>query len=140
MAREVCVEYKEILSKKDGYRLNVYAVERNSRSRVLESIDSLTQDKKDEVINLLQKMAENGTEYKSPKVKWRLAKYSYGELKPHGHRFFFFVKVNENLILFDYEEKKKGSLKSDIYKRLQTEMKYYEREFERFTSGNKENL
>ncbi len=70
-------------------------------------------------------------DYKSPSIKKNLKKYSYGEIKPKGHRIFYFKKCGNNYILFNYAEKKKNSLGDAFYKRLEKEKSEYEEKFKK---------
>ena len=110
---------------------NLYAVVRKDRCEVKEEIDKLDDTMIDEIISIASFMAtvEN---YKSKKLKWTLKKYSYGELRPEGHRVFFFRKCGKNIIFFGYHEKKKDSILDELYERLEKEKQIYEKEFEQF--------
>ena len=91
----------------------------------------MERDTQDEIRDILSHMAtvEN---FKSPKIRLNLRKYSYGEIKPKGHRVFYFKKCGNNIILFDYRIKKKASLDDKVYKQLEKEKVYYEQEFIKF--------
>jgi hypothetical protein len=109
----------------------VFYIIENGRSQVIDSFKKLPADSQDEIKVLIKKMATIRN-FGSDKIRWRLqSKYTYGELKPRGHRFFFFIKFGNNIIFFKYSEKKKDSLGDSFYKRLETEKKRYEAEFEK---------
>ena len=130
------IEFRKILSKNAKIKHNVYAVVKNSKSQVLNNFKNLQPDTRDKVKDLITKMAIYGNEYNSTDIRWKMRKkYDYGELKPHGHRFFFFIKVEDNIIFFRYAEKKKDSLGDKTYKKIQKEKDKYEKEFERYISG-----
>ncbi len=124
------VVFQELRIRAKGKQLfQIYFVVENGKSQVMDGFRNLPQDKKDEVKDLIIKMAtvEN---FKSNKIRWRLQKkYSYGELKPKGHRFFFFLKFAHNIIFFKYAKKKKDSLGDQFYKNTESEKRRYEREF-----------
>jgi hypothetical protein len=129
------VEFREIPIKgKPVYKI-FYTLE-NGRSKVMESFIKLPKVKREEIISIMQKMAKN-EDYKSQKVRRIMqAKYDYGEVKPHGHRFFYFIKCGKNYVYFKYLSKKADSLKDEIYKKIQKEMDYYAEEFEKYIQGN----
>ena len=70
-------------------------------------------------------------------LRWRVHKYQYGEVKPKGHRFFFFIKYRENIVFFYYRRKKSDSLGDKTYREIDRKRKKYEKEFEKFIEGNK---
>ncbi len=110
---------------------NVYYVLENNRSKVMDHFRQLSKSEQDLIKDLIIKMAtvEN---FKSPKIKYNLRGYDYGEIRPMPHRFFFFQRYGNNIIFFDYIMKKKSSLKDEIYKRLERDKERYEKEFEKF--------
>lgn len=110
---------------------HVFIAKKNGRSTVLDGLAGLSKSEQGEIRSIIKKMV-SVEGFKSPKVRWRLKKYSYGEIKPKGKRVFFFQKFGNNIILFDYKEKKKGSLGDKVYKALDKEREEYEREFEKF--------
>ena len=131
MSDDKIVFQKLPLPTKGKQLFQIYFVVKNGKSQVMDGYRSLPQDKKDEVKDLIIKMAtvEN---FKSDKIRWRLQKkYSYGELKPRGHRFFFFLKFGHNIIFFKYAKKKKNSLGYQFYKDTELEKNRYEREFKK---------
>ena len=91
----------------------------------------MTKDKSDEVQALISQMA-TVKDFKSPKIKYNLSKYNFGEIKPLPHRFFFFRKCGNNFIFFDYKVKKKRKLKDEVYKQINTRKLRYEEEFKKF--------
>ena len=95
----------------------VYYIIENNRPRVMDKFRSaLTPDEQDDVKSLISRMATREN-FQSPKIKWHLKKYDYGEIRPLPHRFFFF-KYGNNIIFFDYIEKKTPSLPYKIYKNI----------------------
>jgi hypothetical protein len=109
----------------------VFYVIENGKSQVMENFRRLSSDSQDEIKTLIYKMATTEN-FKSDKIRWRLQnKYSYGEIKPRGHRFFFFMKTGKNLIFFRYAEKKNDSLGDSFYKKLESEKRKYEELFEK---------
>ena len=115
---------------------DVYVVIENGRSEVMENFRALVPDEQDLVKDLIVKMA-TVEGFLSPKIKYHLRSYNYGEIRPLPHRFFFFQKYGENIVFFAYALKKKRSLGNDFYKRLDKERKRYEKEFERFIQGHR---
>lgn len=115
-----------------GKRINnVFYVVEKERAKVMESLLKLPKNIQDDFKILISKIAtiEN---YKSPKIKYSLNKYSFGEIRPFPYRFFFFRKCGNNIIFFHFEEKKKDSLKDEIYKRIEKEQLKYGKAFEEF--------
>lgn len=114
---------------------NIYVVIENGRSRFFDGIGKLTDTAKKDVRDLISRMAtvEN---FKSKQIKHCLTKYSYGEIKPLPHRFFFFQKCGKNFVFFEYKLKKKDSLRDYTYKHIETNKVRYEKEFQKFISGN----
>jgi hypothetical protein len=114
---------------------NIYYVIENNKSQVMDKFRDLTDDTKDEIKDLIIKMATI-KDFKSKKIRWRMhSKYSYGELKPRGHRLFFFIKFKNNIIFFKYAQKQKDSLGNKFYNQIEREKLYYEQEFEKFIQG-----
>jgi len=112
----------------------VFYVQEGKKSQVMDNFNRLPDDTKDEIKDLITKMA-TVKDFKSDKIRWRLkSTYSYGELKPKGHRLFFFLKLGNNIIFFKYSMKKKDSLGDSFYKRLELEKREYETEFEKSIS------
>ena len=92
------IEFREsTLPSKENYIFRVFYIIENGKSQVMDGFQGMPGGTMDEVKDLIIKMAtvEN---FKSPKIRWRLRKYTYGELKPKGHRFFFFTKFRNNII------------------------------------------
>lgn len=110
---------------------NVYYPLRNGRSPMMESFRKLERHEQALIIDLISKMA-TVQNFKSNMIRYRMKKYSYGEVTPHSHRFFFFQKYGKNIIFFGYVLKKKDSLNDEFYKELEKEKVFYEREFEKF--------
>lgn len=115
---------------------DIYFVIENNRSEVMEKFHDIDSDKKDLIKDLICRMATNNN-FKSPKIRYILRGYSYGEIRPMPHRFFFFQKCGNNLVFFSYILKKKDSFKDEVYKRLEEDKKKYEEEFQRFIKGNR---
>ena len=109
----------------------VYYVKENGRSYVMECFRSLNEEERGNIIALISRMA-TVRNFKSGMINHRLANYSYGELTPHPHRFFFFQKYSNYIIFFSYVLKKKNKLKDSFYRSLEKEKVFYEREFEKF--------
>ncbi|MCF8316983.1 MAG: hypothetical protein K9I71_12700 [Ignavibacteriales bacterium] len=114
---------------------DIFYVIENGRTKVMENFNALPSDLKDLVKDLLCRMATI-PKFKSPKIKYNLKGYNYGEIKPKPHRFFFFQKCGDNYIFFEYLLKKEDSLSDDIYKRINEMKEKYEEEFRRFISTN----
>jgi hypothetical protein len=114
----------------------VYYVVENRRSEVMDAFKKLNESEKTLIKSLINKMAtvEN---FKSPKIINHLQGYSYGEIRPMPHRFFFFHKYDNNIIFFAYKLKKKDSLTDSIYNQINEAKERYEREFEKFIRRNK---
>ena len=110
---------------------DVYLVIVNGRCKVLDSLNSLETNIKDEIIVILSYMA-TVKDFRSKKIRKMVKKYSYGEIKPFGHRVFFFKKCGNNIILFDYKIKKKGSLGDSVYKQIERKKIDYEQEFRKY--------
>lgn len=122
-------EYGPVLRK-------VYYVLKDGRSHMMESFKGLEKDERGLIIDLISKMA-TVQNFKSFMIKNHLKHYTYGELRPKPHRFFFFQIHGKHIIFFGYVLKKKDSLKDEFYKALQKEKETYDREFEEFlSSGN----
>jgi len=71
-------------------------------------------------------------DYKSPKIKWQMSNYNYGEIRPFPHRIFFFTSCGKNLIFFKCILKKKGNIPDSEYKRINRKKEVYERAFREF--------
>ncbi len=115
--------------------MHIYIVIENGRSIVFEALKQLDQKTRDQVIDLIRKMA-TVKNFRSPKIKYNLRKYNFGELRPMPHRFFFFQKCGNNLIFFDHVIKKKDSLGDKFYKNLAQKKEKYEQEFSNFIQRN----
>ncbi len=114
---------------------DVWHVIVNGKPVVLDSLLDLDESSRKETVDIISRMATREKYYGG--VEWRLKKRKYGEIKPWGHRFFFFVKFGENIVIFDYREKKrKGPLKSEVYKLVDKNREKYEEEFRRFINKN----
>jgi hypothetical protein len=74
--------------------------------------------------------------FRSPKIKYNLKGYNYGEIRPMPHRFFFFQKCGNNIIFFDYLLKKRDSFADSVYNELNKKKEKYATAFERFIQGN----
>ncbi len=112
---------------------DIYYVTENKRSKVMDNFQKLPNDLKDQIKVLISKMATNNN-YKSSAIKYNLKNYTYGEIRPMPHRFFFFQKCGNNYIFFDYVLKKTNSLDDDTYKLIENKKNIYEKEFEKFIS------
>lgn len=110
---------------------DVWHVLVNGKPIVFKHFTNLDESSQKETIDIISRMATREN-YRGG-VEWRLKKRKYGEIKPWGHRFFFFVKFGKNIVIFDYREKKRtGPLKSEIYKLVDKNREKYEEEFRRF--------
>jgi hypothetical protein len=78
---------------------DIYYVEENGRSPVNDNFSRLPDDTKDLIKALIINMAVEKN-FKSPKIKYNLKGYNYGEIRPMPHRFFFFQKCGNNYIFF----------------------------------------
>lgn len=127
------IEFKKVpIDDSYGKILNkVFIVIENGRCKVLDALNSLETDIRDEILVLISNIATIKN-FRSKKIRNMLKKYSYGEIKPSGHRVFFFKKYGNNIILFDYRIKKKNSLSDSVYKQIEKEKQYYEQEFRKF--------
>ena len=96
------------------------------------SIDKATRTKVRRIIGNMATIPE----YDSNSLRWMVHKYHYGEVKPKGHRFFFFIKCGMNIVFFEYREKKSDSLGDEVYKIIDQKREEYEREFEEFIKRN----
>jgi len=125
------VEFRELpIPSEENQIYRVFYVIERGRSQVMDGFQTMTDQRKDEVKALIIKMAtvEN---FESLKIRWSLKKkYKYGELKPRGHRLFFFVK-QRNIIFFRYARKKTNSLGDKFYKYTENLKRRYENEFEK---------
>ena len=107
---------------------NIYFALKNGRSEANEILQSVKENDRDRIIDLISRMA-TVRNYQSKQITWRLKEYPYGEIKPHPHRFFFFQIHGNNIIIFAYKEKKKNSLKDTIYKEIDREREIYAQKF-----------
>jgi len=114
----------------------IYYVIENDRSQVMQEFYSLSEEEKDLIKDLICRMA-TVQEFKSPKIKYNLKGYNYGEIKPLPHRFFFFQKLEKNIIFFFYAIKKKNQFNDSFYKELNKKKELYEQEFTKFISRNR---
>jgi hypothetical protein len=114
---------------------DVYYVIVNGKSEIMEIFRGLDADVQDDIKDLICRMA-TVHEFRSPKVKYNLTGYDYGEIRPMQHRFFFFQKCGNNIIFFEYRLKKANSLKSKVYQEINKNKETYETAFEQFIRGN----
>lgn len=131
------IEFKEIrISRKDyGEPIKkVYFVIENGRSSVMENFHQLDQQTQRQMKALISKMATIPN-YRSPSIRYTLTGYTYGEIKPKPHRFFFFQMSGNALIFFDYAVKKKDSLGADTYQYLQQKKERYEHAYRYYVQG-----
>ena len=110
---------------------NIYFIVENNRSKVMDNFRRLENIEKELIKDLIIKMAtiEN---FRSPKIKYQLKGYKYGEIRPMPHRFFFFQKCGKNIVFFEYTPKKKRALNDSFYKQLNRKKENYEKEFQKF--------
>ncbi len=80
----------------------------------MERFNSLPNDLKDLVKDLISRMA-TVPNFKSPKIKYNLKGYNYGEIRPMPHRFFF-QKCGNNYIFFEYMSPLKKLMQTVISK------------------------
>lgn len=127
------IEFRKINFEEPEERLvnKVYYVVENKRSDFEKYFYKMNHGDKAKTKRLLLKMAQNEN-FQSTMITYQLKKYSYGEIKPQPHRFFFFRKCGNNFIFFGYCKKKKNSLGDQFYKDLDKKRKRYEEAFERF--------
>jgi len=110
---------------------DVYVVIKNGRCKVVEALEALEKKDRNDIIDIISNMATTAN-FKSPKIRNKFRKYSYGEIKPKGHRVFYFKKFGNNIVLFNYSIKKKKSLGDPVYKKFEKEKQYYEQQFTEF--------
>ncbi len=115
---------------------DVWHVVKDSEPIVLsdyKSLDMATQRKVRRIIGSMATIPD----YKPKTVRWNAQnKYKFGEVKPKGHRFFFFIKCGMNIVFFEYREKKSNSLGDEVYKIIDQKREEYEQEFEEFLKRN----
>ena len=109
---------------------DIYYAEKNGRSQVMENFQSISRNDRDQIIDLISKMA-TVERFKSDNIKMNIKSYNYGELTPQPHRFFFFRKCGDNYIFFHYAKKKVLSFNDRFYRNLEREKDVYEEEFEK---------
>ena len=80
---------------------DIYYSKDNNRSQVMDNFNNLPKVVKDDIKDLISKMA-TVKDFKSPKIKYNLHGFNYGEIRPKPHRFFFFQKCGNNYIFFEY--------------------------------------
>lgn len=112
----------------------VFYVIENGRSSVMENFSKLESNTQEEIKALIARMATVKA-YKSPKIKYTLKGYNYGEIRPMPHRFFFFQQCGENLIFFEYLLKKRDSISDEVYQRIYEKKGRYEDAFTRYIQG-----
>jgi hypothetical protein len=109
----------------------VFYVIENGRSSVMDNFSRLEKNIQEDIKALIIRMA-TVEQYKSPKIKYNLKGYHYGEIRPMPHRFFFFQQCGDCLIFFDDVLKKRDSLSDDVYQRINQKKERYEQEFARY--------
>ena len=131
------ISFKQITIPKDRGEIvkNIYIVIEHERSVVFDALKTLDRKTRDQIIELVIKMATVPF-FRSPRIKYNLKGYNFGEIKPLPHRFFFFQKCGNNIIFFEHTIKKKKSLGDQFYKALDIKRKRYEQEFEKFAPRN----
>jgi len=133
-SKRVEIEFQEIsINTEDRQQVNrIYFVVENKKCRVADAIKHLDSKIKADIQNILRRIASIPG-YKSNKLRWRLKKYNFGEIKPKGHRFFFFKQFGNCIVFFDYQEKKReGSLKSKVYQLIQSKGERYAQAFKEY--------
>jgi hypothetical protein len=125
------IEFRELpLPSGENQIFRIFYVIDKGRSQVMDGFQTMTDQRKDEVKTLIIKMA-TVEGFESQKIRWHLQKkYTYGELKPKGHRIFFFVKQG-NIIFFRYSRKKTESLGDKFYRETEILKRRYENGFEK---------
>lgn len=119
-----------------GYPIyEVWHVAEDGESIVFNCCNSLDEKTQRKVKRIIGNMATI-PDYQSDSLRWTVHKYQYGEVKPKGHRFFFFIKCGMNIVFFEYREKKSDSLGDKVYKVIAQKREEYEREFEEFLKRN----
>jgi hypothetical protein len=113
----------------------IFYVVENGRSSMMENFRGLDHDTQDDVKDLICRMATMKI-LRSPKVKYTLKGYNYGEIRPMPHRFFFFQKCGDNIIFFEYLLKKRNSFPDSVYKDIDKKKEKYARAFEQFIQGH----
>lgn len=101
----------------------------------MENFSKLEKNIQEEIKALITRMA-TVEQYKSPKIKYNLKGYNYGEIRPMPHRFFFFQQCGDALIFFDYVLKKRDSLSDEVYQRINQKKELYEHAFTRYIQGH----
>jgi hypothetical protein len=109
----------------------IFYVIENGRSSVMENFQRLDPNTRDDVKDLICRMATMRT-LRSPKVKYTLKGYNYGEIRPMPHRFFFFQKCGNNIIFFEYLLKKRDSFRDTVYNEIHKKKERYATAFEQF--------
>ena len=128
------IEFREIkISQKDyGTPIKkVYFVIENGRSSVMENFYNLDKKTQAQIKALISKMATIPY-YQSPQIRYALVGYTYGEIKPKPHRFFFFQMYGDALIFFDYCIKKKDSLDHEMYEQINQKKERYEHAYREY--------
>jgi len=116
-------------------KFGIFHVIVNGRPKVMEIFDGLQETEKKRIKRLIGFMATQ-PDFKSDDLRWQLKNYQYGELKPRHHRFFFFISYRNNIVFFDYLEKKKGSVSDEHYESINKKRIFYEQEFRRYIEKN----
>ena len=126
------IEFRELrIRLEEDPLFSVYYVIDNGMSQVMDGFAGMSDASKYEVKNLITKMLTH-EDYQSHKIRWRMQKaYSYGELKPRGHRFFFFLVLENKIVFFRYARKSSKSLGNKFYKGTERQKRIYENEFKR---------
>ncbi|HOT98947.1 MAG TPA: hypothetical protein PKZ83_17630 [bacterium] len=115
---------------------NIYLSLDNGRSDAIDALNALKQNERDRIIDLLTRLATTPN-YRSKQITEKIKGYSYGEMTPHPHRFYFFRACRNNVIIFAYALKKKDSFKDVFYRDLDRKRATYAAEFEeRFGQAN----
>jgi len=100
----------------------------------MEMFQRLEPSVRDDIKDLICRMA-TVSNLKSPKIKYHLKGYDYGEIRPMPHRFFFFQQCGKNFIFFDYLLKKQASFEDRVYHHIQQKKERYATAFERSIQG-----
>lgn len=117
----------------DYFQYNVYIAYKNNESEVAAAFIDMNKNEFGKCRSLSEMIAILGHEFTSrDKLTWPVTKFTYGELKPKPHRFFFFQCVGKNLIYYAYRYKPQTeSLGHSEYKKLDKLRADYEKAFRR---------
>ena len=135
--KQIDIRFNElVVDKSYGNQIfRIWFVVENERCKVLDSLEKIPKNKYDKIVDIISKMATLHN-FKNPSLKRNLKGYGFGEVKPWGHRFFFFIKMGNNIVFFDYYKKNVDSLGDKIYKNIDQKRRKYEEEFIKYFRQN----